>query len=150
MVPARGFPLSGNEDYGKGVLSLGFRTFRRQELPACFAVLCVFALRILRPLRILNAKTQRTARLANRRRTMRSEKESVKIVRIRFARTRLQRGIARLVLIVMCLLAANCSTRPVEQAPRGLDAIDHIIVIYAENRSFDNLYGLFPGANGLG
>ena len=81
---------------------------------------------------------------------MRSEKESVKIVRIRFARTRLQRGIARLVLIVMCLLAANCSTRPVEQAPRGLDAIDHIIVIYAENRSFDNLYGLFPGANGLG
>ena len=24
-----------------------------------------------------------------------------------------------------------------------------IVVIYAENRSFDNLYGLFPGANGL-
>src|SRR6185369_14031330 len=33
--------------------------------------------------------------------------------------------------------------------PRGLDAIEHIVVIYAENRSFDNLYGLFPGANGL-
>src|SRR3954466_4107625 len=27
--------------------------------------------------------------------------------------------------------------------------IKHIIVIYAENRSFDNLYGLFPGANGI-
>lgn len=25
----------------------------------------------------------------------------------------------------------------------------HIVVIYAENRSFDNLYGNFPGANGL-
>ena len=31
----------------------------------------------------------------------------------------------------------------------GLDRIEHIVVIYAENRSFDNLYGLFPGANGV-
>ena len=31
----------------------------------------------------------------------------------------------------------------------GLDKIDNIVVIYAENRSFDNLYGSFPGANGL-
>jgi acid phosphatase len=36
------------------------------------------------------------------------------------------------------------------QAPRtGLSAIDTVVVIYAENRSFDNLYGTFPGANGL-
>lgn len=36
------------------------------------------------------------------------------------------------------------------QAPRaGLEAIDTVVVIYAENRSFDNLYGHFPGANGL-
>ena len=34
-------------------------------------------------------------------------------------------------------------------ARSGLDRIEHIVVIYAENRSFDNLYGLFPGANGL-
>src|SRR6185369_10994695 len=27
--------------------------------------------------------------------------------------------------------------------------IDTVVVIYAENRSFDNLYGLFPGANGI-
>jgi phospholipase C len=27
--------------------------------------------------------------------------------------------------------------------------IDHIVVIYLENRSFDNLFGLFPNANGL-
>jgi phospholipase C len=32
----------------------------------------------------------------------------------------------------------------------GLDKIEHVIVIYAENRSFDHLYGLFPGANGIG
>ncbi|HEX7639703.1 MAG TPA: acid phosphatase [Burkholderiaceae bacterium] len=28
--------------------------------------------------------------------------------------------------------------------------VKNIVVIYAENRSFDNLYGHFPGANGLG
>jgi phospholipase C len=27
--------------------------------------------------------------------------------------------------------------------------IDHIIVFYQENHTFDNLYGEFPGANGL-
>ena len=34
-------------------------------------------------------------------------------------------------------------------ASRKLAKIKNIIVIYAENRSFDNLYGFFPGANGL-
>lgn len=33
--------------------------------------------------------------------------------------------------------------------PKGMTRIKHIVVIYLENRSFDNLYGLFPGANGL-
>ncbi|MEO7580218.1 MAG: acid phosphatase [Massilia sp.] len=31
----------------------------------------------------------------------------------------------------------------------GLDQIRTVVVIYGENRSFDNLYGLFPGANGI-
>ncbi|NOU07284.1 MAG: acid phosphatase, partial [Hyphomicrobiaceae bacterium] len=30
-----------------------------------------------------------------------------------------------------------------------LSKIDHVVVLYAENRSFDHLYGLFPGANGI-
>ncbi len=30
-----------------------------------------------------------------------------------------------------------------------LEKINHIVVIYLENRSFDNLYGLFPGADGI-
>jgi phospholipase C len=34
-------------------------------------------------------------------------------------------------------------------ATRPLDHINHIVVIYQENWSFDSLYGLFPGANGL-
>jgi phospholipase C len=32
---------------------------------------------------------------------------------------------------------------------KGLQQIKTIVVIYAENRGFDNLYGLFPGANGI-
>jgi acid phosphatase len=31
----------------------------------------------------------------------------------------------------------------------GIQDIATVVVIYAENRSFDNLYGSFPGANGL-
>src|ERR1700756_1637872 len=31
----------------------------------------------------------------------------------------------------------------------SISDIETIVVIYAENRSFDQLYGLFPGANGL-
>ena len=46
-------------------------------------------------------------------------------------------------------LLAACGQQPSQPAKSGLDRIDHIIVIYAENRSFDNLYGLFPGANGI-
>src|SRR4029077_19444674 len=31
----------------------------------------------------------------------------------------------------------------------GLDRLQHVVVIYLENHSFDNLYGEFPGADGL-
>jgi phospholipase C len=34
-------------------------------------------------------------------------------------------------------------------AQSGLDRIQNIVVIFAENRSFDVLYGSFPGADGL-
>ncbi|MBB6304808.1 acid phosphatase [Rhizobium leucaenae] len=34
-------------------------------------------------------------------------------------------------------------------AASDLKLIDTVVVIYAENRSFDNLYGSFPGANGV-
>ncbi len=36
-----------------------------------------------------------------------------------------------------------------QSVPPGIKNIENVVVIYAENRSFDNLYGLFPGANGL-
>ena len=37
----------------------------------------------------------------------------------------------------------------VSTAQEGLAKIKTIVVIYAENRSFDHLYGLFPGADGI-
>lgn len=51
-------------------------------------------------------------------------------------------------LIAACLAAA-CAQLPTGPQPAGLDRIEHIVVIYAENRSFDHLYGLFPGAEGI-
>ena len=32
---------------------------------------------------------------------------------------------------------------------QAMSKIEHVVVIYAENHSFDNLYGKFPGANGI-
>jgi phospholipase C len=45
-------------------------------------------------------------------------------------------------------LAATLSLRPAAAAI-PFDSINHVIVIYQENWSFDGLYGKFPGANGL-
>jgi acid phosphatase len=49
----------------------------------------------------------------------------------------------------LALLAAGWSAPALQVRAQGVNAIDTVVVIYAENRSFDNLYGSFPGANGL-
>src|SRR5436190_3253623 len=46
---------------------------------------------------------------------------------------------------ILFLLLAGCAGGP----PKGLEQIETIVVVYAENRSFDHLYGLFPGAEGI-
>lgn len=51
--------------------------------------------------------------------------------------------------VATALLATSCVGGTHSAGPEGLKKIDHILVVYLENRSFDNLYGLFPGANGL-
>jgi len=35
------------------------------------------------------------------------------------------------------------------RAERPIELIDHVVVIYQENWSFDSLFGKFPGANGI-
>jgi acid phosphatase len=50
---------------------------------------------------------------------------------------------------VVAAALAGCAQQTARTASTGIEKIQHILVIYAENRSFDNLYGLFPGANGI-
>jgi phospholipase C len=67
-------------------------------------------------------------------------------------RAALRRGAWTSAALLATLLAACAGPggpAPGSEQRAGLDRIEHIIVIYAENRSFDNLYGLFPGANGI-
>src|SRR6266705_5415057 len=55
----------------------------------------------------------------------------------------------KLILASAAALLAACASSPQGQGTEGLARIEHIVVIYAENRSFDHLYGLFPGADGI-
>ncbi len=55
-----------------------------------------------------------------------------------------------LALAPIALAAALAVNHAQAQSTRaGLSTIQTVVVIYAENRSFDNLFGHFPGANGL-
>ena len=44
---------------------------------------------------------------------------------------------------------SNADSAKIAKKLTKLNRIDHIIVVYQENWSFDSLYGYFPGANGL-
>jgi phospholipase C len=55
------------------------------------------------------------------------------------------------IICLVCTLSV-ASSRPALVDPgfvRNLKRIQHVIVIYQENWSFDGLYGSFPGANGI-
>ena len=55
-----------------------------------------------------------------------------------------------LLVPLLTMLLASCATGPGSNLDNAkLQRIQNIVVIYAENHSFDNLYGLFPGANGV-
>ena len=51
--------------------------------------------------------------------------------------------------VFRAVLAAASLAAYSRTSPTGLTRIENIVVIFAENRSFDVLYGSFPGANGL-
>jgi len=76
----------------------------------------------------------------------------------------LTRGVSLALATLGALLATACdsgtATRPAAVNARRVDAsefegdaslrrLEHIVVVYLENRSFDNLYGQFEDANGL-
>jgi len=51
------------------------------------------------------------------------------------------------VLITIILAVSACGMTP--RTPSSMASIDHVIIIYQENWSFDGLFGKFPGANGI-
>jgi acid phosphatase len=57
--------------------------------------------------------------------------------------------VRRAVVATSVALAVIGGTAHAAPPAAALDKIQHVLVIYAENRSFDHLYGMFPGANGL-
>jgi acid phosphatase len=57
--------------------------------------------------------------------------------------------LAALVAATSCLCGAAGAADAPARPPGVIGQIDTVVVIYAENRSFDDLYGSFPGANGL-
>ena len=63
--------------------------------------------------------------------------------------TRGQFAFVRRLLAVACVLLFSGASTRAEESRDKLAAIEHVVVIYAENRSFDHLFGLFPGANGI-
>jgi acid phosphatase len=60
----------------------------------------------------------------------------------------MMRFIAYLLLLPALLLSPLLAAQAA-QAERPIDQINHLIVIYQENWSFDSLYPYFPGANGI-
>jgi phospholipase C len=48
------------------------------------------------------------------------------------------------------IVISGCkSSNAANPSPTGINKVNHVIVIYMENHSFDNLYGLYDGESGL-
>lgn len=68
----------------------------------------------------------------------------------------IQRASSLAVPLTLVSLAALTACNSSDNGPTDADItaalqskVKNVVVIYAENRSFDNLFGNFPGANGL-
>ncbi len=56
-----------------------------------------------------------------------------------------------LAAVLAAVVLAACQTGPtgVEPPPASQAPFDHVIVLFLENRSFDHLFGTYPGADGI-
>src|ERR1700755_3416044 len=52
-------------------------------------------------------------------------------------------------IMVVGLALAGCKKNNNNDSKTSINSVNHVVVIYMENHSFDNLYGQFDGANGL-
>jgi len=51
--------------------------------------------------------------------------------------------------LLLSLFFLGCKKNDNKPSSQGINKVNHVVVIYLENHSFDNLYGQFSGANGL-
>jgi acid phosphatase len=61
-------------------------------------------------------------------------------------------SISRAIAMACALLLPGCASAPPAPAPATapvLQQVGQIVVIYMENRSFDHLFGMFPGVDGI-
>jgi phospholipase C len=59
------------------------------------------------------------------------------------------RPFLKALLPCVTMLFSSAGSVPTWAATPPLDSVGHVVVLFLENRSFDHLYGLFPGAEGI-
>src|ERR1700756_3562216 len=52
------------------------------------------------------------------------------------------------ILLTLACLGPTASPRIVKAAPQASNPIKHIVIMVKENRTFDSMFGTFPGAKG--
>jgi phospholipase C len=70
-------------------------------------------------------------------------------MRSRFINENFMKASVLTVLFSVLALVAPTTSGAASSSAEDVSRIENIVVIYLENHSFDNLYGLFPGADGL-
>ncbi len=65
--------------------------------------------------------------------------------------SRLALGLVALICVTSCVRSVSTATPSPTTGPQGagIHKIQHVVVIMQENRSFDEYFGLYPGADGL-
>lgn len=64
--------------------------------------------------------------------------------------TRSHLGAKAIGVMLLSIAVFGCKKKNNDTTPKAsINDVNHVVVIYMENHSFDNLYGSFPGANGL-
>jgi acid phosphatase len=59
------------------------------------------------------------------------------------------KAVGRLVISLVFYAAATCARAGAQEQENPFARIGHVVVIFTENRSFDHVFGLFPGAEGV-
>jgi phospholipase C len=63
--------------------------------------------------------------------------------------SRLALGLGAWIIVASCAGPTTSGASPTTTTSSGIHKIQHIVVIMQENRSFDEYFGLYPGADGL-